>query len=391
MFDRRRLPHAVLAATLLLAPLSAVAATQSAHATSPRLARTSTPTYQTNGRVTAILVVKNTVYIGGDFTAVRPPGAASGAQEVARAHLAAFRVDTGRLRSWNPHPNGSVAALAASADGRTIYVGGSFTKLAGAHRHNVGAVAVRTGRATPFRANTDGPVLALCRSWSRLYVGGSFSKVKRQARHHVAAVDVHRRGRLIASWHPRPNSTVRSIRTAVHGTRVYLGGQFSKVNKHWGPYLAKVSSDGKLLPWWHHPGFPVWSMVVGPHRVFAGGNGPGGHIIAFTPRGKKLWRVDADGGVQTIAKIHGGIVAGGHFRNVCDGMIRGDCVNVISSRNKLMSVNPLTGALNRWNPSANSGMGVFALATAGPVLYVGGMFTEVNDMVQQGFDSFLRS
>jgi hypothetical protein len=36
-------------------------------------------------------------------------------------------------------------------------------------------------------------------------------------------------------------------------------------------------------------------------------------------------------------------------------------------------------------------MGVFALATAGPVLYVGGTFTEVNDMVQQGFDSFLRS
>src|SRR5215210_1501097 len=118
----------------MMAPLAGIPIMESAGAQAPTLQTASTPTYQTNGRVAAILVVGNTVYIGGDFTAVRPPGAAPGTREVSRAHVAAFRVDTGTLRRWNPHPNGSVTALAASARTNSIYIGGRFTRLAGARR-----------------------------------------------------------------------------------------------------------------------------------------------------------------------------------------------------------------------------------------------------------------
>src|SRR4051812_31127135 len=140
MFVCRLSRRAVAAATLMIAPLGPVSIMEAADAQAPTLHNASSPTYQTNGRVAAILVVGNTAYIGGDFTAVRPPGAAPGTHEVPRAHLAAFRVDTGKLRRWNPHPNGSVTALAASTRRHTIYTGGTFTKLAGARRHNLGAV-----------------------------------------------------------------------------------------------------------------------------------------------------------------------------------------------------------------------------------------------------------
>jgi outer membrane protein assembly factor BamB len=383
----RGLPRrVVVAATVMMAPLAAIPIMEPAGAQAPTLHTASTPTYQTNGRVAAILVVGNTVYIGGDFTAVRPPGAAPGSREVPRAHVAAFRVDTGKLRRWNPHANGSVTALAASARRHSIYIGGSFTRLAGAHRHNLGAVNAKTGSVTHFHANTGGSVLALATSRTRLYVGGDFDAVKHKPRHHVAAVTL--RGRLVRSWHPRANSLVRSIRVAEHGKRVYLGGLFSKINGHNGQFLAKVSASGRLLPWHKHPGYPVWSLVVGSRRVFAGGNALGGHVSAFNHRGRRAWSVDADGGVQSLASFHGSIIAGGHFRNICTGMTGRHCTTVAAIRNKLVSLDAGTGAVNAWNPSANSGLGVFALARAGLKLYVGGVFTKVNGVPQQGFDSF---
>ena len=389
MFLCRLRRAAVVAATLMIAPLGAVPIMEAADAQGPTLHVASTPTYQTNGRVAVVLVVRNTVYIGGDFTAVRPPGAAPGTREVPRAHVAAFRVDTGKLRRWNPHANGSVTALAASADRHTVYIGGSFTKLAGARRHNLGAVTAKTGSVTHFRANTHGPVLALARSRSRLYVGGDFDAVKHKPRYHLAVVTV--RGRLVRSWHPRANSFVRSIRVAAHGTRVYAGGAFSTINGHHSKFLAKLSDSGRLLRWRRPPDYPVWSLVVASHHVFAGTNGVGGHVTSFTGRGRRLWSVDADGGVQSLAWFHGAIIAGGHFRNICDGMTGRDCTTVQAARNKLVSLNAGTGAVDPWSPSANSGLGVFALARTASKLYMGGVFTKVNNVPQQGFDSFTRS
>src|SRR5215212_10399121 len=386
MFLCRLRRAAVVAATLMIAPLGAVPIMEAADAQGPTLHVASTPTYQTNGRVAAILVVRNTVYIGGDFTAVRPPGAAPGTREVPRAHVAAFRVDTGKLRRWNPHANGSVTGLAASADRHTVYIGGTFTKLAGARRHNLGAVNAKTGSATHFHVNTHGAVLALARSGSRLYLGGEFDTVKHKPRSHVAAVTL--RGRLVRSWHPRANSFVRSIRVAERGTRVYLGGAFSTINGHHSQFLAKLSAKGRLLTWRRHPDYPVWSLVVASRHVFAGTNGLGGHVTAFTRRGRRAWSVDADGGVQSLAWFHGDIIAGGHFRNICDGMTGRDCTTVLAARNQPVSLKADTRAVDPWNPSANSGLGVFALARTASKLYVGGVFTKVNDIPQQGFDSF---
>jgi hypothetical protein len=54
-------------------------------------------------------------------------------------------------------------------------------------------------------------------------------------------------------------------------------------------------------------------------------------------------------------------------------------------------LNPVTGGVNSWNPTANSGLGVFALANISSELYVGGVFTKVNNLHQQGLVCFRRS
>ncbi len=395
MLDRPLLRRALVAATsLILAPLALLPVMEPAHAGGSRLGNISAPTYQTNGRVSTIIVVRNTIYIGGDFTAVRPSGAAPGTREVPRAHLAAFRADNGRLRAWNPGANGSVSALTTSADRKVIYVGGKFSRLAGARRHNAGAVKAATGAITRFHANTNGEVLALYRTRSRLYLGGSFTSVKHTHRKRIAALTLG--GRLIRTWHPGANNSVRTIQVSRDRTKVFLGGEFNIVNGRSEPHLAKLSSTGKLLPWRRHPGFPVWQIVLTEKRVFAGGNGPGGRVAAYTTGGRKAWSIQTDGGVQTIALSDGALLAGGHFRNVCVGNIGGpqigfDCLQVLAPRAHLLALSPKTGALRPWKPHANSGLGVFSLATSASTVYAGGVFTEINEAPQQAFVGFPRS
>src|SRR4051812_15747492 len=71
-------------------------------------------TYQTNGRVDAILTIGDTIYLGGVFTSVRPAGAPLGTGEVPRQHLAALSRSTGALLPWNPGTDKAVFNLAAS-------------------------------------------------------------------------------------------------------------------------------------------------------------------------------------------------------------------------------------------------------------------------------------
>ena len=55
------------------------------------------PTVQVNGIVWTQVVVGNTVYAGGRFSAARPAGAAPGRNAVRRSNLLAFDIRTGRL------------------------------------------------------------------------------------------------------------------------------------------------------------------------------------------------------------------------------------------------------------------------------------------------------
>src|SRR5712691_8786414 len=92
--------------------------------------------WQTNGRVRTIVYSGGVIYLGGEFTQVRPPG--TGGTPVARNHLAALDEATGQLLPWNPNADGIVWSLDLA--GSTVYLGGEFQNVGGATRPFAAAV-----------------------------------------------------------------------------------------------------------------------------------------------------------------------------------------------------------------------------------------------------------
>ena len=389
-----RLVAVVVVAVGLVAGLGL---TSSAEAATSDLSDKTTPTYQTNGRVSAIVTVGDTVYIGGDFTSVRPPGDAAGTGEVPRARLAAFSRTTGALLDWNPGASKSVYALAASPDGSTIYVGGNFGQIGTTTRKHFAAVSASTGALTPLVANTDYKVFVITATANRIYLGGNFTTVNSKPRASVAAVDPVT-GAPDPTWAPSADNSVRAITLSPDGTSIYLGGEFTTVNGARQKNLAKVAvADGSLQGWTDHPGYPVWSIVVSGDQVYVGGNGSGGHAGSYSASGTRGWVTQTDGGVQAVELFDGVLYVGGHFDNVCVGDTAGattgfHCPTNAATRHKLLAVDPANGDLADWNPGANSNLGVWSLAASGDRLHVGGDFTRIGHFhAQQGYATFSRS
>lgn len=136
--------------------------------------------------------------------------------------------------------------------------------------------------------------------------------------------------------------------------------------------------------------------------LFAAGDGSGGHIGAFDlASGTRQWTQQTDGGVQAITFMDGVIHGGGHFDNVCDGVVDGattgfKCPTNLATRHKLVAIDAVTGALDPWSPGANSPLGVFALASDDGFLQAGGDFTKIGNTStlhqaqtsQQGYAQF---
>lgn len=350
-------------------------------------------TYQTDDRVSAILVVGNRLYIAGRFKNVRPAGvAAGGADETARSGLAAFNLTTGALLPWNPGVNHQVNALAASPNGRVIYVGGRFGRIHGKHRANLAAVRARSGKLTHFRADTNGRVLSIATRGRAVYVGGKFTNVSGRAVGHLAALT--RRGHVRSSFHGSADGFVRSVAISTNGRFLYLGGDFRHVSGKRGRHLAKlVRVSGRARHMAQHPSYPVLQVVATKHRLYLAGNGVGGHLAAYTTTGTRRWVRQVDGRVTSVARIRKTLYAGGQFHHMCVGDSGGvdsgfTCPTVQATRQRLVAVSRGTGALRAWAPGANSILGVFAMAGSSAGLQVGGDFTTIGSTEQQGYARF---
>ena len=283
-----------------------------------------------------------------------------------------------------------------SPDSTTIYAGGLFAKVGSAKRIRAAAINASTGAVTSWAPTMDGKVYALAAVGSRVYLGGTFMKVNGQARTRLAALSTS--GALDASWHPAPDATVRAIAIGTDGS-VLVGGEFFVVDgTARSRHLVRLDpATGAQRQWNWMPGFDVWAIIPTSTQIYLGGNGAGGHLAAHSATtGGKIWQVQTDGGVQAIALVGDTLVGGGHFDTVCatnttTGTGGGGgfgCAELLATRHKLMAVSTATGALDPWNPGANSNLGVFALATSAGKLLVGGDFTTIGGRNQQRYAQF---
>jgi hypothetical protein len=293
--------------------------------TPPTVSADALPTVQVDGVVWSQAIVGNTVYAGGRFTTARPAGAALGTRTVKRSNLLAYDIRTGVLKtSFAPTINGQVLSVVASPDGRRVYVGGEFTIVNGQRRGRVAAFDTATGKlVTTFAPALDQRVRAIVPTSSRVYLGGAFSTANGLRRTRIAAFSPSN-GALL-SWAPKADDgQVLSLVAAPGGTRIVVGGQFTKLNGKSAPGLGAVDAVSAAVG-----SFPVnrivrdsgknagitslttdGKLVYGTGYNFGGGNFEG--TFAATAAGALVWLEDCHGDTYSAAPAGPVIYTVGH-------------------------------------------------------------------------------
>lgn len=147
-------------------------------------------------------------------------------------------------------PTGTVETLLTT---RTrIYLGGNFTTMrspAGkqVQRVRVAALDRATGRLVGFRARVNGPVRDMAVFKGRLYIGGDFTRVNHHRRLHLAALDL-RTGRLVGGWRMQVDGPVLAL-LPMRG-RLYVGGNFGQAAGVARDKLFALDKQGALVPGW---------------------------------------------------------------------------------------------------------------------------------------------
>ena len=274
--------------------------------------------------VGALAVLGDTVYAGGNFTAI-------GGQ--ARNGLAALDATTGAATAWNPNPDGgSISVLAASGD--TVYVGGYFTNIGGQARNHIAALDATTGAATAWNPNPNGyaPVLAV--SGDSVYVGGSFTTIGGQTRNNIAALDATTGA--ATAWNPAADGGVSAL--AVAGDTVYAGGYFTQISGVPRTGFAALPADVARFPSATALNSSANPALFGQAITFTAtvtGQSPTG-TVAFTADGAPLTdcaAVALNGGAAPC--VAGGLSVGSHAIGALYG---GDAGNKSSSAAPLTQV-----------------------------------------------------
>jgi len=93
------------------------------------------------------------------------------------------------------------------------------------------------GRSASHPASS--PISALATSDSTIFVGGSFTSIAGQPRNHLAALEA---SGAATDWNPDINGTVGTLQ--VFGSTLYAGGQFSSV----GPIAQRSFAEFASAP-----------------------------------------------------------------------------------------------------------------------------------------------
>ena len=335
-------------------------------------------TWGTNGKVNAILRVGNTIYLGGDFTALQDTVTDV---TVPRAYLAGIDAITGEPTSFAPVLNGTVFSFAASPDGSQLYVGGNFTTVDGATQRRIARFDAATGQLTSWKPAgwPNNVVRAVAVSADRVYLGGAFTSLGGATVTRVAALNPTT-GAQVNGFASTADGLVRDLVLA--SNRLWVGGNFSNVNGTSQNKLTSIDpTSGATISGVYHPSYPILDLAADGTRLYAAGGGGGGKALAVNlSNGAKAWEKKTDGNVQGVDVLNGTPYFGGHFFKY-DG----------TAVEQMVRASAATGTLDTsWVPSFTAGfLGVFAVDAFGiNKLYVGGDFTRVQNLKRLNFAQF---
>ena len=407
---------ALAVATMAAGPAAqASSAARASTATKATAADASTPnvsssvssgSYQTNNTVWAIAPTGGNVFVGGDFTSVRPNGAAAGTGEVARSYIAEFNAASGALLSFSPTLDGDVTALAVSPDGSTLYVGGGFTHVNGSGRNHLAAFSTSTGAlSTTFNpgANAKVGALAVSPDGTTVYVGGSFTTLAGATRNYAGAVSTT--GALQA-WAPVVDNSVDAIAIPADDSRVLIGGYFDTFNGVTQQAIGSTNPStggtepfaATIVPNYSGCSSVVKDIVISGTVAYIADEGTGGGCFDGTwavnvSDGSLVWQNDCLGATQSVVVINGWLFKGSHAHDCAyapGGWPQTENSSGTGNVTRHLLDESLTdGSLGHWTPDTNGNtLGPQVMATDGSQLFLGGDFTTVNGNPQQGFAIF---
>ena len=399
---RRILPITV--AALLLAPL----ALPSARAVPSPTAASTLQFY--GGEVRAIAQIGTTIYVGGSFTSV---GYGSGT--IARAYLAALDAGSGLLvESFNPKPDDAVDSLLKSTDGTRLYAGGVFNRIGGCTPcDRLAALDPATGTANPsFHPQPNARVLKMALYGRTLYLGGTFTTVAGVARLRLAAVDAITGG-LGTKLTLAPNQAVRDLALNSTGSTLYLAGSFTSISGTTRYNFASVGAASRALTAWN-PNIHAhgWGVALSPdnataYLTTADGDesicGAGQESVIAVPASASgtppvKWHNGGDrgcpfnsGDINTVEATASAVYIGGHLTNLCTvkkTSYTTPCAGALTVRSHVAALDPATGVPLSWNPGADGNRGVLTIQAIPAGLGVGGDFQRTNGVVHSRYALF---
>lgn len=361
--------------------------------------------WQTNGTVWALAYANGVVYLGGDFTTLRPPGAAPGTQEIPANHIAAIDAATGSpVTSFTHTANGSVRSLAVSPDGQHLYLGGYFTNVDGKYRGYVASINLSTNMLDTWTGNANARVLGIAVSGNAVYIGGGFSAVKKQPRSRLAALDATTGA--VLPWAPSADGDVDALAVSGDGSTVAVGGYFNHLDGTAQRAFGVVDATSGANTGWPSPIAPATStcssaikaITADSGQFYAGSEGTGGGCFDGTfavsqTTGDLAWQDTCLGATQALTIIASNLYVGSHAHD-CSAVPGGfPAIANKGLTHHLMAESLTSGVIQPWYPMTNGGSGAAALgpralSTDGQNLFVGGEFTTVNFKAQQGFTIF---
>ncbi|MEV6270428.1 fibronectin type III domain-containing protein [Kribbella sp. NPDC051936] len=362
--------------------------------------------WQTNNSVNALAIAGNTVFAGGLFTRLRQPGKASGqAPEAVRTYVAAFDRTTGKPTAFAPTLNGPVYAIATSADGKWVVIGGDFTTVNGIRRSKIAMFSVATGKlVAAWDPVVAARVKALAIYGNSVFIGGAFRAIDGATRNRLGAVRLIQ-GDLLP-WNPNANNDVYAVDVADNGTRVFVGGPFSTINgkDHYSLAMLNNTTGAAFA-------FPAAAAIPKPtatcttrvkdidtlgDKVFVSNGGDGGGcydgvLAAQVSTGQLLWKNTCLGATEAIKAIGNWVYKGSHAHN-CSSSPNGFPDG--TGTHYLLVESAINGNLGPWfpntdaNPKSTTQVGPLAMAGTATDLWVGGDFLHVNGTIQVGITRF---
>jgi hypothetical protein len=185
---------------------------------------------------------------------------------------------------------------------------------------------------------------------------------------------------------------VYSLAVPADGSRVYVAGNFIDFAGQGGLLALDAGTARPLSQQWT-VGRPVFDLTMSPdgRTLFAATGGPGGRLYAFHPDkpSDPLWRVSVDGDAVGVAASARTVFLAGHYDFVVGK--KSSCYQRCPkgpNRRHLAAFDATTGALDPWNPVADTSTGPFVAAVGAHHLYVGGEFNRIHGKTRPGFAQF---